>query len=143
MVTDKSISRATVIVTEPDFDRLQALARSPRYRSTHARLLMDLRAALDHAEVVGAGQVPRDVVTMRSRVRMRDLRSADLAEYTLVYPDEADLDAGKLSVLAPMGMAMLGSWVAQVVRFDAPAGQRRLKIDQILYQPESSGDLHL
>jgi regulator of nucleoside diphosphate kinase len=63
--------------------------------------------------------------------------------YTLVYPDEADILAGRLSVLAPLGIALLGARVGQVVEFDAPAGARRLKVEKVLYQPEGAGDFHL
>ena len=63
--------------------------------------------------------------------------------YTLVYPDEADINEGKLSVLAPLGTALLGMRVGDIVEFEAPAGTRRLKIERVLYQPEAAGDLHL
>jgi regulator of nucleoside diphosphate kinase len=139
----KFVSKPAVVVTESDFDRLRALVDSPRHRATHAPLLMVLRESLDRASVVGAGQVPDDVVTMRSRVRVRDPRAGETDDYTLVYPEEADLDARKLSVLAPMGLAMLGAWAGQTVVFEAPSGRRRLKIDRLLYQPEASGDFHL
>lgn len=143
MVSDQIIRRATAVVTERDVDRLQTLAKSPRYRPTHAPRLMALREALERADVVTSGLVPRDVVTMHSRVCVRSPRATDSVEYTLAYPDEADLDAGKLSVLAPIGMALLGASVGQVVKFDTPSGKRRLRVDRILYQPDSSGDLHL
>lgn len=143
MVIDKIISKKSVVVTGPDFDRLQALVDSPRYRLTHAPLLLGLRSAIEQASVVSAGEIPPDVVTMRSTLQVRDERQIDSDRYTLVYPEEADFETGKLSVLAPMGLAMLGAWVGQVVRFDAPAGKRRLTIEKILYQPESSGDFHL
>jgi regulator of nucleoside diphosphate kinase len=63
--------------------------------------------------------------------------------YTLVYPDEADFNAGKVSVLAPMGTALLGARAGQVVEFDAPGGRRRMKVVKILDQPEAAGDVHL
>ena len=80
---------------------------------------------------------------MRSMMRICDLDDNQRETYTLVYPDEADIISGKLSVLAPLGTALLGTRAGQVVSFDAPAGQRRLKVEKILYQPEAAGDLHL
>jgi regulator of nucleoside diphosphate kinase len=80
---------------------------------------------------------------MHSQVRVRDLKAQESETYTLVYPNEADINKNKLSVLAPIGMALLGTRVGQIVKFDAPAGPRRLKIERILYQPESSGDFDL
>jgi regulator of nucleoside diphosphate kinase len=106
-------------------------------------LLMALGEELNRGKVVAPGQTPKGVVTMHSKVRVRDLSDDETETYVLVYPDEADIDAGKLSVLAPLGTALLGTRVGDVVEFDAPAGTRRLKIERVLYQPEASGDLHL
>ena len=132
-----------IVITESDFDRLTGLVESPRYRATHAILLAGLKQELDRGRIMAAEEVPSGVVTMRSRVRVRDLRTDEAETYTLVYPEEADINAGRLSVLAPLGTALLGTRVGQVVKFDAPAGQRRLKVEQVLYQPEAAGDLHL
>jgi regulator of nucleoside diphosphate kinase len=137
------ISEKELVITEADFDRLQYLVESPRYRTTHAVLLMALKAELDRGTVVAPGEVPKSAVTMHSRVRIQDLQEDESETYTLVYPHEADIDSGKLSVLAPLGMALLGTRVGDVVEFDAPAGTRRLKIERVLYQPEAAGDFHL
>ena len=133
----------TLLITEPDFDRLKHLLGSPRYRTTHSVLLMALEAELVRGEVVAPDRIPKGVVTMHSRVRVRDLEDDEKETYTLVYPDEADINDGKLSVLAPLGTALLGTRVGDVVAFAAPAGTRRLKIERVLYQPEAAGDLHL
>jgi regulator of nucleoside diphosphate kinase len=143
MLAQTAISSSEIIITEQDFDRLQALLDSPRFRATQSSLLMALSDELNRGTVVAANAVPRGVVTMHSKVRVRDTRSSECDTYTLVYPDEADINENKLSVLAPLGMALLGTRVGQIVKFDAPAGPRRLKIEKILYQPESSGDFHL
>jgi regulator of nucleoside diphosphate kinase len=132
-----------ILITQADFDRLQGLVDSPRYRATHSASLMVLKDELDRGKVVAADDVPRGVVTMHSRVRVHDLKADESEIYTLVYPDEADINDGKLSVLAPLGIALLGTKVGQVIKFDAPAGQRRLKVEMILYQPEAAGDFHL
>ena len=80
---------------------------------------------------------------MNSRVRLRDLRTGEDETYTLVYPEEADIDEGRLSVLAPLGTALLGSRNGQTIVVNAPGGRRRLKVERILYQPEAAGDYHL
>jgi len=143
MIAHSVISTKEIVITAADFDRLQGLLDSPRYRSTQAPLLLALREELDRGTIVPSDTVPKGVVTMHSRVRVRDLKAQESDTYTLVYPDQADIDENKLSVLAPLGMALLGTRVGQIVKFDAPAGQRRLKIERILYQPEASGDFHL
>ncbi|MGB7160118.1 MAG: nucleoside diphosphate kinase regulator [Tepidisphaeraceae bacterium] len=143
MIAQNVMSQREIIITEKDFDRLRGVVDSPRYRATHAMLLMALKDELERGTIVAAGQVPKRVVTMHSQVRIRDLKADESETYTLVYPEEADINDGKLSVLAPLGTALLGTRVGQVVKFDAPAGQRRLKIERILYQPEAAGDFHL
>ena len=143
MIAQNVISTNQIVITAADFDRLQVLLDSPSYRSTHAPLLLALREELERSEIVAPDAIPRTVVTMHSQVRVRDLKSKEAEMYTLVYPGQADINENKLSVLAPLGMALLGSQVGQIVKFDAPAGQRRLKIEKVLYQPEASGDFHL
>ena len=138
-----AVAERTIVITEPDFDRLRHLLESPRFRTTHAVLLMALEAELVRGDVVASDRVPSGVVTMHSRVRVRDLEDDEKETYTLVYPDEADINEGKLSVLAPLGTALLGMRVGDIVEFEAPAGTRRLKIERVLYQPEAAGDLHL
>jgi regulator of nucleoside diphosphate kinase len=143
MIAQNLVSMKEIVITAGDFDRLRGIVDSPRYRSTHAPLLLALREELDRGRVVPADAVPKGVVTMHSRVRVRDLKDQESETYTLVYPDQADMNENKLSVLAPLGMALLGTRVGQIVKFDAPAGERRLKIEKILYQPEARGDFHL
>src|SRR5688500_15548048 len=143
MTTRSVMSDKRLVITEADFDRLKHLVESPKYRTTHAMLLFGLKEELDRGTVVAPGHVPKGVVTMHSRVRIRDVQQDEVETYTLVYPDEADINEGKLSVLAPLGTALLGTRVGDVVEFDAPAGTRRLKVERILYQPEAAGDFHL
>jgi regulator of nucleoside diphosphate kinase len=143
MIAQRTMSRTELLVTEADFDRLKHMVESPRYRVSHAVLIPALRDGLERCRVVEPARVPREIVTMHSKVRVRDLKADETETYTLVYPDDADINQGKLSVLAPLGTALLGARVGQVVEFLAPSGTRRLKVERILYQPEASGDFHL
>lgn len=143
MTGQRSELRTAFLLSASDFDRLQALIESPRYRASHAPSLIVLKEQLNRSETVSPAQVPREVVTMRSSVIVRDARSRETLQYTLVYPDEADIENGKVSVLAPLGLALLGKRVGELATFEAPLGTRRLKVESIEYQPESAGDLHL
>ena len=143
MISQRTMARDGVLITESDFDRLRHLVESPRYRITHAMLIPTLREGLERCRVVEPGSVPRGVVTMHSRVAIRDLKADAPETYTLVFPEDADINARKLSVLAPLGTALLGARTGEVVEFAAPGGVRRLKVEKILYQPEASGDFHL
>jgi regulator of nucleoside diphosphate kinase len=143
MISRAIFSKNQVVITGNDFDRLSELVRSPRYRVSHSALLADLRGELERGKVVPPLKVPPRVVTMNSRVKLRDLDSGESETYTLVYPSEANIDEEKLSVLAPLGTALLGTRAGQTVEVDAPGGLRRVKVERVLYQPEAAGDWHL
>jgi regulator of nucleoside diphosphate kinase len=143
MIAQHATIRDELLITEADFDRLRHLVESPRYRVSHALLIPMLREGLGRCRVVEPARVPRGVVTMHSVVTVRDLKAGEPETYTLVFPDDADIDAGKLSVLAPLGAALLGARAGQTIEFATPGGRRRLKVERVLYQPEAAGDFHL
>ena len=128
-----------IVVTRPDHERLRRLVETSRARRRWEELhLIALGEELENAEVVDPGSVPPDVVTMRSRVRVLDMVSGQAATYTLCYPVEANLEAGRLSVLAPIGTALLGYREGDVVEWPVPGGVRVLKIEKLLHQPEAA-----
>jgi regulator of nucleoside diphosphate kinase len=98
---------------------------------------------LDRAIVVGPECVPVDAVTMNSRVRLTDLKTGETMVWTLVFPWNANVDEGRISILAPVGTAIIGCKSQDIVEIEVPSGSMRLKIDEILYQPEASGDLRM
>ena len=104
------------------------------------REVNQLRGELERARVVPSREVSRRVVTMHSEVVLLDLDSRQEFTCTLSYPEESDADTGRISVLAPVGTAILGYREGTVVEWPVPAGTRRLRIEQILYQPEAAGD---
>lgn len=143
----------TIHITEPDMERLRTLiadlGSGPRGGGgvgggddRDRPYLAVLTAELTRAVVVGQDEIPPDVVTMNSRVRLRVGRRTWIM--TLVFPENADPEEGCISVLAPLGAAILGCRVGQSVRFRVPGGEERsCDILSILYQPEAAGDLHL
>jgi regulator of nucleoside diphosphate kinase len=76
---------------------------------------------------------------MNSTVRLRDLDADETLEFTLVYPRDADPDEGRVSVLAPIGTALIGYRAGDVIQWPVPAGTTRLKVEDVVYQPESAG----
>jgi regulator of nucleoside diphosphate kinase len=128
-------------VSTLDLKRLESLLDSlPADSFPEADLLA---AELDRAEVLAPQEMPADVVTMNSRVRFAMEPSGKEYELTLVYPKDIDGSAGKISVLAPVGSALLGLSVGQEIEWPAPGGAMiRVRIIDILYQPERSGDFH-
>lgn len=126
-----------IIISDPDRRRLEAIIEAARIDARDREdSLAALEAELDRAEVVPADEVPPDVVTMRSVVRLRDLDSGEAEEYALVYPAEADMAQNRISVLAPIGTAILGYRVGDVIEWPVPAGLRRLRVEEVLFQPE-------
>jgi regulator of nucleoside diphosphate kinase len=99
-------------------------------------------AALDQelarATIVASGDLPPDVVTMNSRAELRDLDTGERMEFTLVYPVDADIDKGRISVLAPLGAAMLGYRVGDEFEWAVPYSLRRLKVTAVRFQPEAA-----
>jgi len=138
------MSEKQIYITELDLKRLKNLladAQSSEYRGSV--YLESLREELERASVVPSQKIPGTVITMNSTVRLIDLETGEPETYTLVYPENAEPGAGKISILAPVGTAMLGYAVGDVFEWEVPAGMRRLKVDVILYQPEAAGDFDL
>ena len=133
----------TIIMSEADRERLEALIESARYSaSLREDYLAALEGELRRARVVPQSDVPPEVITMNSVVRLRDLDTDETEEYELVYPSDADMAHNRISVLAPVGTAILGYRLGDVIEWPVPAGLRRLRVEEVLYQPERAGALH-
>ena len=130
-----------LIVSSRDLARLEALLDSPVLsRHPAAIALMD---ELNRAEVRAPEDIPSDVVTMHSRVECEDIASGEEHVLTLVYPNEADVERHRVSVLAPVGSALLGLQVGDVIDWPMPGGRSaRLQVLAVRYQPEAAGELH-
>lgn len=116
-----------LFMTNDDFSRVMALSPDPQ-----------LRKELDRAIVVSRNAIASNVVTMYSQLRYRDERSGECLQIELVFPEDADADQRKVSVLAPVGAALLGIAVGQAIDWVFPDGQvRRLRVEEILFQPET------
>jgi regulator of nucleoside diphosphate kinase len=134
----------TIYVTDFDLKRLSNLLNGTRsWNEKDRSYLTKLEDELDWAQIVAPREIPGDVVTMNSQARVKDLDSNQEMVFTLVFPAEADYEGGRLSVLAPIGTALLGYRAGETVEWEVPGGVRRLKIEQVLYQPEAAGDYHL
>ena len=138
------MNRRTIYMTEFDMKRLAKLIEEIQDSDSQDKnYIAKLQEELDHAKVVASSDIPKDVITMNSKVCLVDQRTEKEEMYTLVFPQDADISQGKISVLAPIGTAMLGYRVGEVFQWKVPAGDRTLKVKNILYQPEAAGDYHL
>lgn len=134
------MDRRVIYITEADMKRLRPLIEGLKNSRDDLR---DLERELEHAHVVAPADVPPDVITMNSKARLRDLETDEEMTYTLVFPDRASIDDGKISVVAPIGTAMLGHREGDEFEWEVPAGSVRLRVEEVLYQPEAAGDYHL
>jgi len=133
-----------IIVTEFDHRRLEGLLGVLRARSSvDASYLSHLEEELDRADIVEPHDVPQNVVTMNSEVQLRDLDSGDQLHVKLVFPGTAAATQGRVSVLAPIGLALLGGRETQELSWPTPNRVRRVRIERVLYQPEAAGDFTL
>lgn len=128
-----------IVITQEDMARLRELVRhgmkTARRDQDH---LGELDQELDRAEIVDAENLSPDVVTMHSRVRVRDLESGRSMVYTLTFPVDADIEKNRISVLAPIGTALIGYRAGDRVEWPTPGGTRRLQIEEVLFQPEAA-----
>jgi regulator of nucleoside diphosphate kinase len=139
----RQMPKRKIIITSNDYDYLKELLSSKFTQAIRpSDYLESLKAELELAEVVDPERVPKNVVTMNSTVKLRDLDTKEIETYTLVFPEEADIANYKLSVLAPVGTAILGQRVGDVLRWRVPDGWRRLKVERVVYQPERAGVFH-
>lgn len=135
------MEKRTIYITRLDMERLKKrLLESDAVPERDKGNLAELEQELMNAEIVAPQEVPGDVITMNSSVRLKDLDTKKELTYTLVFPADADTGQNKISVLAPIGTAMIGYRVGDVITWAVPAGQRRLKVEKVLYQPEAAGD---
>ncbi len=134
------IRRRGIVITEDDMVRLKELVRHGRVALRRDQgHLEDLERELEQAQVVAAEDVPRGVVTLHSTVRVLDVDTGAIMVYTVVFPAEANLAANRISVLAPIGTALIGYRIGDVIDWKTPGGTRRLRVEAVLFQPEASG----
>ncbi len=133
--------QSKIILTSQDFDRLEALLASLPANAFPGKAA--LQAELERAEIVEPEKVPPDVVTMNSTVRFQILESGEEFLLTLVYPKDVQGQADRISVLAPVGSALLGLSVGDELEWPRPGGGvSTVKVVEVVYQPERAGDLH-
>ena len=131
--------KPAITVSSRDLERLEAVLATLPF---DAPARTQLQAELDRADVVAPERVPANVVTMNSIVRFR-AGSGDSFERTLVYPRDAQADGARVSVLAPVGAAMLGLTVGDRIEWPGPNGEAiEVRVSELVYQPERAGDLH-
>ena len=132
---------SNLVISSLDADRLHDLLLTNRNGSLKG--VEALQAELDRANVVEPEEIPPSVVTMNSTVRFGIVDSSEAFHLTLVYPKDMDDSGEKISILAPIGSALLGMSQGDEIEWPKPGGGNvRVRIDEVTYQPERAGDLH-
>jgi regulator of nucleoside diphosphate kinase len=132
------MKKQAIIMTAADHAELRCVvAAAGRLSKRGLEEVVALERELTRAEVVLARDVPVDVITMNTRAELTDLETAERMEFTLVYPADANIEEGKISVLTPLGAAMIGYRVGDEFRWSVPYRERRLRVTAVRFQPEA------
>ncbi len=125
-----------IYLSDQDMARLKKLV-GERYDDKELQPLVD---ELDRAIVLPQELIPPNVVTMNSTVRFQDVNTGEVSEVTVVYPQHANVEKGCVSILAPIGAALIGLSIGDSIEWPLPGGRtKKLKALKILFQPEASG----
>lgn len=121
----KNAARAKIVLSADDYRGLSALVQSPSANSRTSHLAEQLAEELGRAHVLANGNAPEQIVCMNTEVEFRDDHTGSIQKMVLVYPRDADIEKGRLSVLTPVGTALIGLRVGDSTEWETPAGQAR------------------
>lgn len=138
--TSSKTTTKNIVITKTDFERLSEMVEQRKEANSADRHYIEtLEQELDRAEIVEASTIPNDVVTMNSQVHLKDLDSGQHKTYRLIFP-RLNPPEDSISILAPIGTALLGYRAGDVVEWVVPKGIRKFQILEVIYQPEAAGN---
>ena len=124
-----------IFVSDADMAGLNRLVRALRHSLFRDQLQLELlNQTLEGAEVASSESIPRDTIRMNSRLHVLDLDTGKKELYTLVFPEHANISTGHISILAPVGIALLGRRQRDIIEARVPGGTRRLRVERVLYR---------
>jgi len=133
-----------LIVNKLDFARIQKCISDSKQSRSISNIEADtLLNELNSAEIVEPSAVPSDVVTMNSIVKLSFLNNNKQVQFQIVYPFQANVKENKISIFSPIATALIGYKVNDEIEWIVPAGLTKIRIDEIIYQPEAAGDFNL
>jgi regulator of nucleoside diphosphate kinase len=131
------MNHTPIYISRDDYSKLRLLLATALHSSASAAL-QKLREELDRAAVIDPAAFPEGVVTMDSMVEFEDLATSEVEEYTITFPDRADVERKRISILAPIGTALIGCRVGDIVKWSTPGGIRQLKVRRVTAPVPSS-----
>jgi regulator of nucleoside diphosphate kinase len=124
------MNHTPIYISRDDYSKLRLLIATALHSNASAALAK-LRDELDRAAVIDPTVIPVDVVTMNSTVAFEDLGTSEVEEYTITFPEKADVEQHRISILAPIGTALIGCRVGDIVKWATPGGVRQLKVRRV------------
>lgn len=139
------MTHQTILMSTVDYAELDELIQTNGQRSVKldGPALSRLAGELARAQLLTPGELPTDVVTMESVVKVRDMDTKERMQLTVSWPEDANPQEGCINVLAPLGMALLGARVGDEIEWPVPEGNRRLRIDAMVFQPKAASPASL
>ncbi len=133
-----------LIINKLDFLRIQkCIDEAKIVKSISAGEADSLMKELNSAKIVEPEKIPSNVVTMHSIVKISFLNTNKQIQFQIVYPREANLKENKISIFSPVATALIGFQVGDEVEWIVPGGLTKIRVDEIVYQPEAEGDYNL
>jgi len=133
-----------LIINRLDYARIkQCINDAKQLKSISSTEAEKLLAELNSAKIVEPEAIPSNVVTMNSIVKLSFLNNDKIIQFQIVYPDQANLKENKISIFSPIATALIGYKIEDEIEWIVPAGLTRIRIDEIIYQPEAAGEYHL
>nr|WP_319492584.1 nucleoside diphosphate kinase regulator [uncultured Desulfobacter sp.] len=133
-----------ILITEFDLNRLERLLDLCwRQNIFNEEDLETLQKKISNCLVMQPEFIPNNIITMNSTFTVENEATKEQKTYTLVFPEKADIRGNKISILAPIGIAILGHKVGESIEWIAPSGPKKMTFTKIHYQPETSGQFNL
>ena len=129
-----------IYITKNDNERLMELLKEKRPHDTYDEALLH---ELKRGIIVDSKKIPADVITMNSQVKFTEIESNSSLIYWLVFPQDADISKNKISVLSPIGCGLLGYKVNDIIPVKTPDGEKMVRVEKIIHQPEAEGNYDL
>jgi regulator of nucleoside diphosphate kinase len=133
----------TMLITVNDYQRITGLIEFASLKNKTPEIANRLLQELKVAKTVPQDRISDNIVTMNSRALLREINSGREIEITITYPQDADSREQKVSVLSPIGVALLGSREGDITSWRVPGGVGRFKVEKVIYQPEAAGHFSL
>ncbi len=133
----------TMYITVNDYKRITGLIEFASLQNKSPEIAGRLLKELEAAKTFEQDRISNNIVTMNSRALLREIKSGREIEITITYPQDADSKEQKVSVLSPIGIALLGCREGDITSWRVPGGIGRFKVEKVLYQPEAEGHFYL